>query len=103
MSGSATRTNAQDGIIIGGTSNGNQIGGTSAGDRNVISGNKYGVRAYLGSDSISVLGNYIGTDATGLIALGNISGGIALGVDRLVMLATGAEDIEQVLWCPEKH
>ena len=28
------------------------------------------------------------------------SGGIALGVDRLVMLATGAEDIEQVLWTP---
>ena len=26
------------------------------------------------------------------------SGGIALGIDRLVMLATGAEDIEQVLW-----
>lgn len=26
--------------------------------------------------------------------------GIALGVDRLVMLATGAEDIEQVLWVP---
>jgi len=26
--------------------------------------------------------------------------GIALGVDRLVMLLTGAEDIEQVLWAP---
>jgi lysyl-tRNA synthetase class 2 len=26
------------------------------------------------------------------------SGGIALGVDRLVMLTTGAENIEQVLW-----
>ena len=27
------------------------------------------------------------------------SGGIALGIDRLVMLATGAEKINQVLWC----
>ena len=26
--------------------------------------------------------------------------GIALGVDRLVMLATGAENIEDVLWAP---
>lgn len=28
------------------------------------------------------------------------SGGIALGVDRLVMLITGADDIEDVLWAP---
>lgn len=28
------------------------------------------------------------------------SGGIALGVDRLVMLATGAEEIKDVLWAP---
>ena len=28
------------------------------------------------------------------------SGGIALGIDRLIMLATGAENIEDVLWTP---
>lgn len=27
------------------------------------------------------------------------SGGIALGIDRLIMLATGASDINQILWC----
>ncbi len=30
------------------------------------------------------------------------SGGIALGIDRLIMLATGAEDIGQVLWCAKR-
>ena len=28
------------------------------------------------------------------------SGGIALGIDRLIMLATGVEDIEDILWTP---
>jgi lysyl-tRNA synthetase class 2 len=28
------------------------------------------------------------------------AGGAALGLDRLVMLATGAHDIEQVIWTP---
>jgi lysyl-tRNA synthetase class 2 len=27
------------------------------------------------------------------------SGGIALGVDRLVMLCAGTDDIDNVLWC----
>jgi lysyl-tRNA synthetase class 2 len=41
-------------------------------------------------------------DTDFLAALGNMppASGIALGFDRLVMLATGAPRIEQVLWAP---
>lgn len=52
------------------------IGGTTAGERNVISGNEIGVR--LGSQGAQVLGNFIGTDVTGSIAIGNRSSGIYL-------------------------
>jgi len=51
----------------------NRIGGTNAGERNVISGNiSEGVRiAGVGASSNVVLGNFIGTDATGANAVGN--------------------------------
>lgn len=49
----------------------------------------YGVRYPVDEDFIAALEH-------GLPA----SGGIALGVDRLVMLATGAADIADVLWAP---
>jgi hypothetical protein len=55
------------------------IGGTSPAARNLLSGNfSYGVFISLGSDSDQVLGNYIGTDATGLHALGNFYGVLLL-------------------------
>jgi hypothetical protein len=53
------------------------IGGTSAGARNIISGNQSGI--YLAStNSTLIQGNYIGTDATGTIALGNTQDGVRL-------------------------
>ena len=41
-------------------------------------------------------------DADFLAALSHMpeASGVALGFDRLVMLATGAERIEQVMWTP---
>ncbi len=61
-----------DGIQNSGANN--TIGGTSAGTRNVISGNtKIGIFA---SDAEVIQGNYIGTDASGTLGLGNGGAGV---------------------------
>ena len=54
----------------------NTIGGTAAAERNVISGNDGDGIQITGSGSTGnvVLGNYIGTDASGIAALGNATG-----------------------------
>ena len=64
---------------MGSTSN-NVVGGTASGARNVISGNNsYGVWIEdSGTNNSSVLGNYIGTDATGNTALGNTQSGFLI-------------------------
>ena len=54
----------------------NTIGGTAGGAGNVISGNgKNGIYDEDGS-GIMILGNKIGTDATGMIAVGNLADGV---------------------------
>jgi lysyl-tRNA synthetase class 2 len=42
----------------------------------------------------------IDEDLLDALALMPPTSGIALGLDRLVMLVTGADHIEQVLWAP---
>ena len=55
---------------IGTGSTGDTIGGTIAADRNIISGNYLRGITLGGTDEV-VEGNYIGTDITGMIAIGN--------------------------------
>jgi len=62
-------------LLLGGTNI--TIGGTTAGARNLISGNSGGGILIL-SDGTLVRGNYIGTNAAGTTALGNGSEGILL-------------------------
>ena len=64
--------NIECGILL--TSGSNTVGGTSAGARNVISGNGGGCGLGVGG-STTVEGNYIGTNAAGTAALGNGVGG----------------------------
>lgn len=80
VDGTAALPNSGIGIYILGGSSGNTIGGTTAGERNVISGNGSSGVYLSGFPSDAggniITGNFIGTAANGTAALGNASGGI---------------------------
>ncbi len=74
--------NTLDGVRIGNASN-TTVGGTSAGARNVISGNDANGVFISGTNTATfnkVQGNFIGTDASGRGALGNNLGNTEVGV-----------------------
>ncbi|HJR05874.1 MAG TPA: Calx-beta domain-containing protein [Pyrinomonadaceae bacterium] len=71
--GTVALGNGQNGISISGFTN-NQIGGASAAARNIISANNTGLQIFTGSNNVQ--GNYIGTDASGTLDLGNNGTGI---------------------------
>ena len=68
--------NASDGLNIG--SSNNTVGGTTAAERNVLSGNgRDGVRVTSGGSANAIRGNFIGLNAAGA-ALGNSQSGVML-------------------------
>lgn len=79
VAGTAALGNTYDGIALFDAPF-NVVGGTNANCRNVISGNgASGVYLYdMGAASNVVQGNYIGTDVTGSLALGNNGEGLTL-------------------------
>ena len=70
--GSVDVSTTNDGILLSMDAENNTIGGPSAADRNVISAMSGGIRVTsAGSTGNVIEGNYIGTDRTGTVALGN--------------------------------
>lgn len=65
------------GLFIQG--NNNQVGGLTAAERNIISNNNgSGIGFSFGSSNNTVVGNYIGVDVTGAVAMGNTNNGIEI-------------------------
>jgi titin len=80
VTGSSDLGNAVRGIEITTGAQHNVVGGQTAGERNIISGNNgkgVHINGY-GADNNTVSGNYIGTDATGTQDLGNNSEGVRI-------------------------
>jgi CSLREA domain-containing protein/uncharacterized repeat protein (TIGR01451 family) len=78
--GDAPLGNSGSGIAVTNYSDNTIIGGAAAGARNVISGNgSYGVQLD-NSTYEQLLGNYIGTNATGTASVGNGLGGVYISI-----------------------
>ncbi len=70
----------ETGIVIGEQANNNLIGGPTSSARNVISNNQMGIDicCALHQSGNKVVGNYVGTNASGTAALGNGNAGIRI-------------------------
>ena len=95
IDGSRALGNALDGVTINGAA-GNTIGGLEPGAGNVISGNQANGVDVTGAGSVdnSILGNFIGTDATGRSALSNrYSGVLVVGASRTAVGTAGGRNL----------
>jgi titin len=85
--GNTPLANSANGIDVYGANN--TIGGSSNGARNVISGNgNDGVFIEPGASGVAVQGNYIGTDFTGKLMVGNSANGIEVGDNNALIGGT---------------
>jgi uncharacterized delta-60 repeat protein len=80
LSGTVALGNLGDGVLINGGASSNTIGGTTAGARNILSGNhRYGLELWSTGPGNAIEGNFIGTDTSGLTALPNWWSGMYVG------------------------
>jgi hypothetical protein len=80
ITGTASLGNQGGGVSASGQSSANTIGGVGAGSANIIAGNGgFGISVSGSAHGYVIVGNLIGTDATGIVALGNQGDGVFLG------------------------
>jgi parallel beta-helix repeat protein len=77
VAGSSALQNGGNGISVWTPAAGVTIGGSSAADRNVASGNRY-AGIFLSGSGNFVRGNYVGTNASGTAAVPNVVQGVAV-------------------------
>ena len=76
--GTTALGNAGTGVLVN-NAPGNTVGGATAGEGNLVSGNGFGVGILnAGATDNQVLGNLIGTDASGQADLGNAASGVVV-------------------------
>ncbi len=90
--GTSAVANSQGGVVLTGNCSNTTIGGATAPERNIISGNiQNGVTFDHVLNANFVFGNYIGTDVTGAVDLGNASDGVL--VDTSVSTIIGSTSV----------
>ncbi|MCL1472975.1 hypothetical protein LAY57_20120, partial [Argonema antarcticum A004/B2] len=91
VTGTKDLGNANEGVYITGSNN--IIGGSNVGERNIISGNdRFGIVIFDTATNNKVQGNYIGTDVTGTLDLGNTGDGVLLSGSNNVIGGSNAND-----------
>ncbi len=88
--GSTAIPNTLAGVLVSAGAVNSIVGSTAAGGGNVISGNGDGGVAAVGSSTATrVLGNLIGTDATGAVDVGNVGPGVSVSGAPSVIVGGG--------------
>ncbi len=86
--------NGREGIQIVGGAHDNTIGGTATVEKNVIAGNGLNGVEISEAHHNLVIGNYIGTDASGAVALGNGRSGVFISLGAQSNVIGGTADGE---------
>jgi hypothetical protein len=98
LAGTAAVANGQHGLSIYTNVFNTIIGGTAAGEGNLISGNIFnGINIDINSKKSVIKGNYIGTDITGTLKIGNLWQGIYINASDSSTIGGGSKAARNIV------